>query len=122
MKFLIDNALSPVIARILAGEGHDAVHVQDLGLAEAPDVDILERAVADERIVVTADTDFGTLLAQRGTNAPSIILFRSLGRRRPFVQAQVLLLNLPNIADALQTGCIAILEEKRVRLRILPIG
>jgi hypothetical protein len=47
----------------LAGAGHDTVHVRDLGLAAADDRTILERARQDDRVIVTQDTDFGTLLA-----------------------------------------------------------
>ena len=63
MKFLIDNALSPLIARELSANGHDAIHVRDIGLAKADDEIILARAKSEDRIIVSADTDFGTLIA-----------------------------------------------------------
>lgn len=65
MRFLIDNALSPEVARLLRVAGHDAVHVRDYGLHAAEDSVILERAEMEERVIVSADSDFGVLLAGR---------------------------------------------------------
>ena len=58
MKFLIDNALSPALSALLQQAGHAAIHVRELGLQHAADEVIFERAAAEHRIVVSADTDF----------------------------------------------------------------
>ena len=57
MKFLIDNALSPEVARLLSDAGHDAVHVRDYGLQAASDLLLLELAEQEDRMLVSADTD-----------------------------------------------------------------
>ena len=67
MKFPIDNALSLRLATRLKEDGHDALHVRDIGLQTATDKAIFERAIAESRVIVSADTDFGTLLALQGT-------------------------------------------------------
>jgi Domain of unknown function (DUF5615) len=80
MKFLIDNALSPVLAALLQQAGHDAIHVRSVGLQHADDDVIFERAATEHRIVVSADADFGTLLALRASRQPSVIQFSRRGQ------------------------------------------
>lgn len=111
MKFLIDNALSPLLADGLCKAGHDAVHVRDYGL----------EASEENRILVSADTDFGTLVALWEENKPSIILFRRSTERSPDRQVKLLLINLPAIQKDLEKGSVIVFEQTRIRARQLPI-
>ena len=122
MKFLVDNALSPVLAALLQQAGHDAIHVRSIGLQHADDEVIFERAATEHRIVVSADADFGTLLALRASRQPSVIQFRGEGSRKPEALARTLLANLPQLVDALENGSIVTFEPVRVRVRLLPIA
>ena len=122
MKFLVDANLSPHMAELLESAGHDAVAVRELGLADASDEAILERASREERVLVSHDTDFGTLLAARGLTTPSFILFRSSDPITPDEQAALIIANLDSVAGELEAGAIVVFARGRLRTRRLPIN
>jgi len=76
LKFLVDNALPPRLAYLPESAGYDAVHVGAYGMHAATDVEILARAFREDRVVVSADSDFGVILAAQDAARPSFILFR----------------------------------------------
>jgi predicted nuclease of predicted toxin-antitoxin system len=75
----------------------------------------------EERIIVSADTDFATLLALRQAAKPSFILFRRDQGRRPQQQAALTLANLGALIESLERGCVVVFDEARMRIRPLPI-
>ena len=71
-RLLLDANVSPALAEALRWRGHDAVHVNDLGLRHAPDPVIFTTAGATRRAVVTHDNDFLELLAAK-PDGPAVI-------------------------------------------------
>jgi predicted nuclease of predicted toxin-antitoxin system len=122
VRVLVDNPLSPFVASLLRDAGHDAVHVLDYGLHAAPDEAIFERAIQEDRVIVSLDTDFGTLLALGGTRTPSVILLRRHVPRRAGDQVALLLRAFASQSEALGQGAIVVLERDRARVRSLPIS
>jgi predicted nuclease of predicted toxin-antitoxin system len=123
MKFLIDHNLSAKVAEGLQELGYDAVTVESYGLQAEDDDVIFERAAKEDRVVVSADTDFGTLLAKRQESKPSIILFRLFStNQRPSEQVALIKANLANIEADLLEGSIVVIEPSQIRIRSLPIG
>jgi predicted nuclease of predicted toxin-antitoxin system len=122
LKFLIDNALPPHLADLLVEAGYHAVHVRTYRMQAAKDEEILKWALQEDRIVVSADSDFGVLLAMQETNGPSFILFRepNLLRARDYIA--ILLPALPMLESDLASGCVAVFRGSRLRVRKLPFS
>ena len=122
MRFLVDANLSPRVATLLSGEGFESIHVGDVDLLTATDQAILDYAAANGLVIISADSDFGELLAvSRGAVRPSVVLLRSADRLTPDQQAAVLVANLAAVADELKTGALVSIARGRVRIRSLPI-
>lgn len=76
----------------------------------------------EDRILVSADSDFGMLLATSRQIKPSFILFREPDIIRAADYASAILLNLPAIENDLLAGCVVTFRHGRVRVRSLPLG
>ena len=61
MKFLIDRCAGHKIAIWLRNQGHDVLESRELG-PDPGDLALLEMAVRENRIIITIDTDFGTIV------------------------------------------------------------
>jgi len=61
MRFLIDRCAGARLAQWLREQGHDVREASREG-DDPGDAEILQRAVDDDRILVTIDTDFGLLI------------------------------------------------------------
>jgi predicted nuclease of predicted toxin-antitoxin system len=121
MRFLVDANLSPRLCGSLMAAGHDAVHVLHLDLLNAEDSAILARAKADERIVITADSDFATILALTGSDSPSVVQLRRINELPTAAVADLLIANLPAVAEHLAQGAVVSLSPSRLAVRDLPI-
>lgn len=120
MKFLVDECISFRFAKLLVDSGHDAVHVTDCGIAGEPDTVVMETARQAGRVLVSADTDFGELLARSAAVAPSVVIFRR-SERRPEKLAAILLANLDELSSDIEAGALVVIAEKRMRIRRLPV-
>lgn len=70
--------------------------------------------------MVTADTDFGTLLALSGATQPSVIQFRRESHR-PEQQLQFLLTGTAQLEESCSQGCVVTVTDRRIRIRSLPV-
>jgi len=121
VRLLLDQNLPQLLEDLLADAGHSVVHVRTIGLGRASDKDGLALAAEQGRVVVSADTDFGELLAVSNAAKPSVLLLRRQQGRRAAQLAALLLANLGDAADDLAEGSIVVLDERRIRVRRLPL-
>lgn len=73
------------------------------------------------RIVVSADTDFGTILARRQLAKPSFVLLRRTQNLGPDEVGSLLVRNLPAFERDLNEGAIVVIDDTVARVRRLPI-
>lgn len=86
------------------------------------DEQILARSLKEDRVVISADTDFGVLLAAQKADRPSFILFRDPNMLVAQDYANILVPVLPALEPELVGGCVAVFRTGRVRVRKLPFA
>lgn len=101
--------------------GHDAVHLREQGLQRMSDIEIFSKAQREGRIILTFDLDFGEIVALSRSTHTSVILFRVKDASAPHI-IQRLSMVLPACADTLAQGAVILVEDRRYRIRKLPIG
>jgi len=120
MRFLIDMPISPLLAKWLQEEEHDAIHASYAGLEQASDEEIIAQARKENRIIVTADLDYSRILALAGSSKPGIILFRG-GNYNDKEMLGLLKRVLTTTASAQLVDSIVVVDKKSIRRRHLPI-
>jgi predicted nuclease of predicted toxin-antitoxin system len=120
MKFLVDMNLSPRWCPVFHAEGWDSVHWSAIGVVSAPDPEIMQRALADGRVVFTNDLDFGTTLALTRATGPSVIQVRTQDLRVESLSPRLIPLLL-RFQRELEQGALLVVDEAKSRVRILPL-
>jgi predicted nuclease of predicted toxin-antitoxin system len=120
MNLLLDQGLPRSAAVLLRQAGIDTIHVGEIGHATSEDAVLLQLGRDSQRVVVTLDADFHTLLALSGAAAPSVIRIRIEGLKGDGV-ANLLKTVLAQCATDLIQGAAVTVQETRIRIRHLPI-
>jgi predicted nuclease of predicted toxin-antitoxin system len=121
MRFLADMGVSMRVVESLRSSGHDAIHLREEGLQRLPNGEIFQKAIREERIVLTFDIDFGEIVAASSGRSVSVVLFRLRNTRADFV-IQRLKIVLEQSTEELAQGAVVLVEDGRYRVRRLPIG
>lgn len=120
MRILVDMNLSPLWVQFLSGRGFDVIHWSDVGAATASDSVILDYAAAQQLVVFTHDLDFGTLLAARKAEGPSVLQLRAQDVL-PAAAGDSVLRAIQVARTHLERGALVTVDLFRQRIRLLPI-
>lgn len=120
MKLLVDMNLSPRWVRVLTDAGINAAHWSSLGLANAPDSEIMRYAGAHDYVVLTHDLDFSAILAATHGEKPSVVQIRAEDVSPDVIGANVITA-LRQMTDELEQGALVTVDPNRTRLRVLPL-
>jgi predicted nuclease of predicted toxin-antitoxin system len=121
MKILVDMNLSPEWVPVLKGQGWEAIHWSHIGDPGATDQEILSWAKSNAHIVLTHDLDFGAILAATGGRSPSVIQLRTQNIN-PYHIKNLVIEALHQFREYLQEGALISVDEKKPRVRILPLN
>ena len=114
MKFLVDESTGRAVARFLREAGHDVVIVGE-EMPGAHDELIMERALAEGRILVTNDKDFGEKVFREKRQHAGVLLLR-LADERAENRVRVVRAVISQHGDRLPNA-FTVATERSVRIR-----
>ena len=118
--FLADMGISQRSVGRLRSHSYDVVHLREEGLQRLSDDDIVIKAMAERRIILTHDLDFSRIVDLRSEALPSVITFRLDDMRAPQVNEHLEQV-LQRFDAELEQGVLISVRERGIRRRRLPI-
>ena len=103
MKLLLDQGLPRSASSLLTQQGMNTIHVSDIGMWTAEDTEIIQKAQAEQRVVVTLDADFHSILALNNFSSPSVIRIR-IERLKALALTELILDVIQQCQDDLEQG------------------
>ena len=120
ISILLDQGLPRSAASLLRDEGWDVLHTGDIGLSRSTDRQILEFARNEQRVIITLDSDFHTILALTNASTPSVIRIRLEGLRGPDL-ALLIKRIWSRIEPQVKKGAMVTVTESGIRIRNIPV-
>ena len=120
ISILLDQGLPRSAASLLRDEGWDVLHTGDIGLSRSTDRQILEFARNEQRVIITLDSDFHTILALTNASTPSVIRIRLEGLRGPDL-ALLIKRIWSRVEPQVKKGAMVTVTESGIRIRNIPV-
>ncbi len=121
MRFLADMGIGMRVVKWLRSKGHDVSHLSEERLQRLPNGEIFDKAIAENRVILTFDLDFGEIAALSSGRKASIVVLRLHNTRSDHVMDRLAVV-LEESMSALEQGAVVVIEESRHRIRYLPIS
>ena len=120
ISILLDQGLPRSAASLLRDEGWDVLHTGDIGLSRSTDREILEFARNEQRVIITLDSDFHTILALTNASTPSVMRIRLEGLRGPDL-ALLIKRIWSRVEPQVKKGAMVTVTESGIRIRNIPV-
>jgi len=120
MKILVDMNLSPDWASFLGEAGFEVVHWSKIGSKTATDSELMQWAAENDHVVLTADLDFGAILAATHGTKQSVVQVRG-DLLSPHAIGSAVVRALRQAHQELRDGALISIDVVNARLRILPL-
>ena len=118
MRFLADQDVYHLTVALLRSHGHDVLTAREAALSQSPDLALLTYARQQQRILVTRDTDFGSLVFAGEAPSNGVILLRLTPSSLDTVHSQLMVLLSDRPEQELMTA-FTVVEPGRHRIRRL---
>ena len=117
LQFIIDANIRLSVGKYLEQHNYNVLFLAGTENHALTDEQILQLAIAENRIIVTNDTDFGNLIFIDGHQAPGVILFR--------LKTETATSYIKKLESLLQrnnkiTGYFIVISDHLLRIRQLP--
>jgi predicted nuclease of predicted toxin-antitoxin system len=120
LKFITDMNISPLTVSRLKKKGWEILRVSEIMDVRSSDIDILNYARDNKKVVITHDLDFSELLAIYGYESPSVINLRLSNASPDFVTNRIIDI-VSQLEEELKKGIVVSVDDISARYRNLPI-
>ncbi|MGD0656138.1 MAG: DUF5615 family PIN-like protein [Thermoguttaceae bacterium] len=120
MRFLCDMGISRKVTEWLRRQGYESSHLGEEGLGSLPNGRIFAKAIAENRVILTCDLDFGEIAALAECPMTGVVIFRLQNTRADHIIERLSAV-LEKIGPDLEHSIIVTVEETRFRIRKLPL-
>ena len=115
MNFLADESCAGPVIRALREAGHDVTAIVEEQKG-ASDEEVLQRALNENRVLITEDRDFGELVYARSSSGVILLRFPAIARR---VKSETLVAAVAKLGSRVRNA-FTVVEPGRVRLSARP--